>query len=249
LNPLRPIAAAFAFLTRLPLGSQTVGAGAGELGRSITWFPLVGAALGTILIGTERLLRGHLSAGLAAVGLVALLAMLTGGLHLDGLADLFDALGGGRGDRARMLEIMKDSRIGAHGAAALFLVLAGKALAAGEAIQRGESWRLFAAPVLARWAVIPLLIFFRYARADGLGKPFHRDGRLAHLLGATALCAALVGWLGRPVLLPAGAALAAALAVGMWIDRRLGGLTGDVYGAAIELSELAFLVTSGLGRS
>ena len=77
-------------------------------------------ALGAALSAAEsRLLHGRVAAPIAAVVLVALLAVLTGGLHLDGLADVFDALGGGRGDRARMLAIMRDSRIGAHGAAAM----------------------------------------------------------------------------------------------------------------------------------
>src|SRR5581483_615259 len=123
---LRPALAAFTFLTRLPLRTGVAAGGAGvdmaaDLGRSLPYFPVVGAVLGGALVGAGRLLEGRLPAGLTAVLLVALLALLTGGLHLDGLADLFDALGGGRGDRARMLDIMRDSRIGAHGAVALCL--------------------------------------------------------------------------------------------------------------------------------
>ena len=126
-RPLRPLGTAFSFLTRLPVrdGADRRG-GARPLDP---FFPAGRRRAGRRAGGAERLLRGHLPAGLIAVGLVALSALLTGGLHLDGLADTFDALGGGRGDRARMLEIMRDSRIGAHGAGALTLLLAAKVLA------------------------------------------------------------------------------------------------------------------------
>jgi adenosylcobinamide-GDP ribazoletransferase len=241
---LRPLTTAFGFLTRLPIRSQAVEGI--DLARSLPWFPLVGAALGLALTGGERLLRGHLSAGVIAVLLVALLAILSGGLHLDGLADVFDALGGARGDRARMLAIMKDSRIGAHGAVALFLVLAAKLLAISEVVARGEAWPLFAFPVFARWAVTPLVVFFPYARAEGLGKPFNGYGRPIHVAWAAGITVALLAWSGSRLILPAAAALAVTLAVGVWLDRRIGGLTGDVYGAAIELSEVTFLIAAAV---
>jgi adenosylcobinamide-GDP ribazoletransferase len=251
---LRAIVTAFAFLTRLPIrlpddpGAAHDGdaADGGDLARSLPFFPLVGAALGAVLVGADRLLRGHLAPGLTAVALVALLAALTGGLHLDGLGDLFDALGGGRGDRARMLAIMRDSRIGAHGAIALTLALLAKVLATAQLVERdaSSSWALFAAPVVARWAVVPLIVHFRYARPEGLGRAFKGHARAIHFAGATALTAALLAWTGPAAVGPTLAALGVALAVAVWLDRRLGGLTGDVYGAAIELAELAWLVAA-----
>ena len=243
---LRSLAAAFSFLTRLPVPG---GAAVTErdLGRSVLWFPLVGAALGAALIGAASLLQGrpgHLAAGPTAVVLVALLAALTGGLHLDGLADTFDAWGGGRGDRTRMLEIMRDSRIGAHGAAALCLLLVGKVFALRELLARGALFPIFAAPVFARFAVVPLLILFRYARPAGLGSPFGRETRAGYALAAALLPIGLCVWAGSRAVIPAAAALATALACGWALDRRLGGLTGDVYGAALELAELAFLISA-----
>ena len=240
---LRSVAAAFSFLTRLPIPGV---AGERELGRSVVWFPLVGAAMGAVLVGAARAgaRLGHLPPGLLAVALVALLAAMSGGLHLDGLADTFDALGGGRGDRARMLEIMRDSRIGAHGAAALFLVLIAKTFAIGDLLARGADWALFVTPVLARWAVVPLIVFFRYARPSGLGDPFRRHAGAAQVAAATALPLALAVWAGGGTFAAGGAALGVALALGAWLNRRLAGLTGDVYGAAIELAELAALVTA-----
>jgi len=233
----RSIGAAFAFLTRIPIPGA---GGAAELGRSVVWFPLVGAALGAILVGAARAAGGQLSAGVLAVALVALHALLSGGLHLDGLADTFDAWGGGRGDRARMLEIMRDSRIGAHGAAALALLLAGKIFAVLDLLSRGTLWPLLAAPAVARWAVVPLVVLFRYARPSGLGSPFQEQRRAIDVLAATLLVAPLAFWFGGAALRAAALALAAALLVALAINRRLGGLTGDVYGAAIEIAELVF---------
>lgn len=242
---LQSLAIAFGFLTRLPVKNAPVDDVV--LGRSLSWFPIVGAALGLALVGSERLLRAYLSVDLMAVALVVLLAVLTGGLHLDGLADVFDALGGGRGDRPRMLAIMKDSRIGAHGAAALCLLLIAKVFLVMEVLRHESLWQLFAFPVLARWSVIPLVIFFPYARVEGLGKPFNGHGRPLHFAMATCLTAALLAWTGPQAIVPGASALAVALGIGFWLKRRLGGLTGDVYGAAIEVSEVIFLVVAGRG--
>jgi len=250
---LRPLAIAAGFLTRFPVATGPVDAR--ELGRAVTWFPAVGAALGAMLVGVHLLLDGRLGPGVVSVVLVGVLAAATGGLHLDGLADVFDALGGGRGSRERMLAIMRDSRIGAHGAAALVLLLAGKLAAVAEIVGRAAqphghplTWALLAAPLAARWAVVPLVVWFPYARPEGLGKAFHGHAGVAQLAGATAVAALAIGWFGPPALLAALAALATTLGVAIWLHRRLGGLTGDVYGAAIELAELAFLVVAGCGR-
>lgn len=242
---LQSLAIAFGFLTRLPVKNASVDDA--DLGRSLSWFPIVGVALGLALVGAERLLRGYLSVDLMAVALVVLLAVLTGGLHLDGLADVFDALGGGRGDRQRMLAIMKDSRIGAHGTAALCLLLIAKVVIVMEVLRHESLWQLLAFPVLARWAVIPLVIFFPYARGEGLGKPFNGHGRPVHFGVATCLTASVVAWTGPQAIVPGASALAVVLGIGFWLKRRLGGLTGDVYGTAIELSEIIFLVVAGLG--
>ena len=247
---LRPLAAAFGFLTRIPIGRGAIEPR--ELGRAVAWFPAVGAALGVAQLAGHRALDGALGPGVIAVALVALHAGLTGGLHLDGVADVFDALGGGRGQRDRMLAIMRDSRIGAHGAVAVALVLAAKAAAIAELIdhssghRHGPGWALFAAPIAARWAAVPLVVGFPYTRPDGLGRAFHDHAGAAQVLGATAIAALAIGWIGAPVIAPALAAAAAALAIAVWLHRHLGGLTGDVYGAAIEAAELAFLVAAGL---
>jgi len=241
---LRPLAIALGFLTRLPVRTGPVEPR--ELGHALTWFPVVGVVLGAALIGAQRVLGDRLAPGLGAVALVAGLAGASGGLHLDGFADVFDALGGGRGDRRRMLAIMRDSRIGAHGAAALVLLLAAKLAAVGEVLGHGPAWAVFACPVAARWAVVPLVVWFPYVRPDGLGKAFHGHAGVGQVVGATLWCALAIGWLGTHAVVAAAIALGAALGLAVWLQRRLGGLTGDVYGAAIELAELAFVTAAGL---
>lgn len=242
MNPLRHFAVALSFLTSLPVRIRDVSAM--DLGRSIVFFPLVGLVLGLTLSGIERLTRGHLAPELVAVGIVALLASLTGGLHIDGLADVFDGLAGRRGDRERMLAIMRDSRIGSLGATALFFALLAKVFAIGAVLRSGALWPLWAFPVAGRWAVTPLVVWFRSARSEGLGQAFHSHGHSVHVVFATLFAALIIGYAGQQAILPTVAALVAALAIGVWLDRRLGGLTGDVYGAAVELSELAFLIVA-----
>jgi adenosylcobinamide-GDP ribazoletransferase len=243
---VRALIAAFAFLTRLPVPA---GAASGvDIGRSIAFFPVVGLALGGMLAGGALMLSGALAPLVVAVLLVAVLAVLTGGLHLDGLADLFDAIGGGRGDRARMLELMRDSRIGAHGSAALSLALIAKVVALGHALERHDLVSILTFPALARWAVVPAIVFVPYARQEGLGLGFVRSGRARDVGAATVLMAvAAIVLRRRTVFVAAAAALSVVVVLAVWLRRRLGGLTGDVYGAAIELAEVAALVAGSAG--
>lgn len=244
MRPLDDARLAFRFLTRLPVGGGALDGA--DLGRSCAWFPLPGAAMGLLVAGAFHLAAGHAPPLLAGALGAAALAGLSGGLHLDGLADVLDGLSGGRGDRARILAIMRDSRIGAHGAAALVLVLLAKAAALAELAARDDLWLVLAAPAVARFVAVPLVVGFPYARPEGLGKPFHggagpREVAVAAVLAAVAVAPAAPGSLGC-----AAAALAAGYAVALAARRRLGGLTGDVYGAAIELAELAFLSVAAL---
>lgn len=236
---LRPLGVAFGLLTRLPLTCGT--ASDDDLGRAPMFFPVVGFGLGIILAILVVIVGRRLPAALVAVILVACLAALTGGLHLDGLADVFDGLGGAHGDRERALAIMRDSRIGAHGAVALMLALLAKAVTLSALVERQTVWPIVLFPAVARWTAVFLVGFFPYVRAEGLGKAFHVGASLREAGWATVFIAALGVWHGRASVIPMTVALAAALAFGVWMQRRLGGLTGDVYGAAIELAEVAFL--------
>lgn len=241
---MKAVVAAFAFLTRIPVWRGPLRDV--DLGRSVSFFPLVGLVLGFALTGLAAALTGSLSPWLVAVLLAALLAMLTGGLHLDGFADVFDALGGGRGDRARMLEIMRDSRIGAHGAAALNLLLITKVAGLAQAVERHDLLALLAFPTIGRWLASLLVVLFPYARPDGVGRAF--SGEAGRLQGgiASAIAAVTIAVLGPSLILPALGAGVVVFAFAFWLHRRLGGMTGDVYGASIELGEAAMLVLSSV---
>ncbi|MBI3723733.1 adenosylcobinamide-GDP ribazoletransferase [bacterium] len=247
MNGVRAILVAFGFLTRVPVPLREVRPA--DLGRSLAFFPLVGLALGLALAGSARLLGARLPAGVEAVLLAAILAIVTGGLHQDGLADVVDGLSGCGGDRARALEIMRDSRIGAHGAVAIVLVLAAKIAALAEVARTCEEWPLVLFPLAARWAVTPLVVFFPYAREEGLGRSFKDNASALEVVFATGIAWSAIGWVGQRAVAPAVAAVGTALAVAAYVRWKLGGLTGDVYGAAIELAEVAFLVAvAGAGQ-
>jgi adenosylcobinamide-GDP ribazoletransferase len=243
---LASLQSALLFLTCIPFGAPRV-ASERPL-RALAWFPAVGLLLGALQAALAFALHGHLAPNLIAVVLVATLAALTGGLHLDGVADVFDAWSGARGDKARALAIMRDSRIGAHGALALCLLLLAKVFALSELLAQGGSVALLLYPAIARWSVVPLVVIFRPARQDGLGASFHADARWLDLALATLLMACALASLAglgqaRPVLLIAApCTLGVALGFGALLARRFGGLTGDAYGAVIELAELAFIV-------
>jgi adenosylcobinamide-GDP ribazoletransferase len=242
---VRPLALALGFLTRLPVPGDT--REAEDVGASLPFFPVVGAMLGVILCSAAWAAAAWFPAPLTAVGVVALLAALTGGLHVDGLADVFDGISGSHGDRARALAIMRDSRVGAHGALALLLVVLAKVIGVTAALQQQALWVIVAFPAVARWAIVPLIVCLPYVRQAGLGWSFKAHALPRHVLWATVLVAVLVLWCGAAALAPAAGTLVAALLFGHWMRRRLGGMTGDAYGAAIELGEVVFLAVACRG--
>jgi adenosylcobinamide-GDP ribazoletransferase len=243
----RAFAAAVSLLTRVPVGSR-VHIGESDVARSLAWLPLVGTALGCALALGARALEGRLDDGPAAVLLVAGWAVATGAIHLDGLADSADALGGS--DRERRLAIMRDAQIGSFGALALVLVVALKISLVAAILVRGHDLWLIAVPTVGRLAASGLSAALPYAREHGTGAALVGGGwrveRLAVAL-ATALIVALLFAHLRGLLAVAAAALVA-LAVGRLAVRRIGGITGDVLGAAIELAECAALLALVAGR-
>jgi adenosylcobinamide-GDP ribazoletransferase len=204
---------------------------------AIPWFPAAGLIIGALLLPVGWLggvFWGELA--LAALVVVAWGAV-TGGLHLDGLSDTFDAVMSWR-PRERKLEIMKDSRIGAMGAIALVAVLLLKVVFLASA---GAAWWQAAllAPVLGRWADCYGIFFFPAAAEGGLGRSFHEQVRRSDFVfatltaaGAAALIAGVAGLIA--LLLVWGVAHLAA----RWWTRDLGGLTGDTYGALCEIGEV-----------
>jgi adenosylcobinamide-GDP ribazoletransferase len=237
---LRALLIAVAFATRIPLRLGAVAPK--ELAESLTALPLVGFAIGAMNLALFTLASPSLGATIAAIATVSFSALITGGLHLDGLADWFDALGGGRGDRQRMLEIMRDSRIGAHGASALLLVLLAKVAVLAELQPSQRALALCAAPAAARLTAVWLLYSLPAARQDGLGRGMGAELERVHAWTAVVGFALVTCWLGPALIWPSLAAFGAAVALGWQARARLGGVTGDVCGASIELAELAFLL-------
>jgi adenosylcobinamide-GDP ribazoletransferase len=242
---VRRLAVAVAFLTALPL---RVEAGAREVGRAALCFPVVGAALGVALASVGTLLARALPAPLVAVLVVAASALATGALHLDGLADTADGLGGGR-DAEHALRIMKDHAVGAYGATALLLSVLVKVAALHALFAGGAAYTwLTVAGALSRWVTVPLARL-PSARASGLGAAVSAHVGRFEVGGATAIALGVaVALAGARGAVAAAAVAALGVAFGALCRRRIGGVTGDTLGAAAEASEALVLVLAvGLG--
>jgi adenosylcobinamide-GDP ribazoletransferase len=242
---------ALQFLTRVPLRIEPP-PDAREIGLSLACYPLVGLALGATLWGVA-LAVSRLPAFLGAAIVLVVWVLVTGALHIDGLADVADAWVGGHGDRERTLSIMKDPRSGPVAVAAVncLLLLKFAALAALAATSfHTAPWRdprlaagCILPPLLARAAIPLLFAHTPYVRAHGIAQDLtaHQSrGAAIVVTASTALCA-LAAWR----ILAAVALCAAAIAYGIvrgGLVRRLGGFTGDGAGALIEVIEAACLV-------
>jgi adenosylcobinamide-GDP ribazoletransferase len=256
---LAGLALATEFLTVLPVrrtrAEETAAAEPPDMARALPWFPLVGALLGLALVGLDWALSFIFPLGIRAVALLVFDALVTGMLHLDGFVDCCDALLGTR-TVERRLEILRDSRAGAYGALGGALLLLAK-FAALTALVSGPTrvLALLAAPILGRWGMVYAVTRYPYARAAGAGAPFRSRGN-SHLILASiimllllAASALVIGSMSEiaATLMLAGLLFVTALLVLLgwlaWASRRLGGgLTGDTYGAACVLGELAVLV-------
>jgi adenosylcobinamide-GDP ribazoletransferase len=218
-----------------------------DMTRSFSCFPVVGAMLGGAIFGVDLVFRGLFPAPLMGVIEVATLAFLTRGLHLDGLADTFDALGSGRPAEDALL-VMKDSNIGALGAVSLILILSLKASAFSAVSQKGL-WQVFVlAPCLSRWSMNVLAAASEYARPEGgLGMAFVGRKTWPGLVFA-GLSAILFSWflLGKVGVTAFAYAVIWGLAAAFYYKRRFGGVTGDVLGAHLELTEI-MLIIAGAG--
>ncbi|VXC40209.1 Adenosylcobinamide-GDP ribazoletransferase [Pseudomonas sp. 8Z] len=235
---------ALQFLTRLPVSLPGMPAPE-QIGRSLLWYPVVGLLLGLLLWGAHLLL-GQATAPLQAAILLALWAGLSGGLHLDGLADTADAWVGGFGERERTLTIMKDPRSGPIAVVVLVLLLLLKFAALLTLLQAGQGVYLVLLPWLGRSLLPVLLATTPYVRSGGIGQALvdHLPRQqLPWVLAVHLLGMLLFGW-------QALLALAASALLFIWLRRallqRLGGTTGDTAGALVELGECVALLSLAL---
>jgi adenosylcobinamide-GDP ribazoletransferase len=233
-----PIALSWSFLTVLP--APRVEANARALAASIAFFPLVGLALGAMLGGVGIALDLLLPPGPTAVLLLAISAVLTGGLHLDALMDTADGVFGGR-TVERRLEIMRDSRVGSFGAIAGALALLGQYSCLTQLGGAGRLVALAVALAMSRWGMALAIALFPSARSAGLGAAFHAARGRWPLVIATAIVVGVA--LATPALgLASGIATVLVVTLGgRFLTGRLGGLTGDTYGALAVVSETLVL--------
>src|SRR5690242_7849969 len=241
---LRGVRASFAFFTRLSVG------GFPYHDRELAWAPahapLVGAVLGAALGALDMALL-PLGPFAAATIVIGTSMLLTGALHEDGLADTSDALGGGQ-DRNHVLTILKDSRVGSFGAAALAVSILVRASLLGQ-LAHASLWALPLAWCGARVSPVWLMILLPYvtpaqsARSTPIVRPVWGMALVASawFLAAAAIISAQ-GWIPPTRIGLAAAVIATITAVtGLFYRRRLGGITGDFLGATEQLSEMALL--------
>jgi len=229
---------AFQFLTRLPI--SRVAYRPDSLSRSAMFFPMVGLVIGVCASVLQRVLSRHLDRALVALLVLTFLVLITGGLHEDALADAADAFGGGW-NREEILTILRDSNIGSFGALALVIsVLARFLLLSSLPVDRFMAV-VVSAHVLCRWTSLPLSYFLCAAReSEGQGARIAQNVSLTSLIIGTFLTLAIVLYLMRrqfwaPILM---ASVITGLS-GLYYFRRIGGVTGDCFGATNQITEIA----------
>ena len=228
---------AVSFLTVFPVAPRDMG----QMGAARANFPLVGLALGGILAGLDFAARQALPAPVVGALLVVALLVLTRAIHTEGFLDCCDGLFGGY-SRARRLEILRDTHVGAFAVAGGVSLLLLKWALLTEAPAEVRVGLLTIFPCLSRFGMLATMTAFPYARDQGMGTAFQADtGRWHIVLGLVTSAAAGGLLLGATGLFLLGAAVAVSMALGWWISRMLGGMTGDAYGAVNEIVEVAAL--------
>jgi adenosylcobinamide-GDP ribazoletransferase len=235
---MKPFFAALQFLTVIPVPAKLAG-GTDELEESVSYFPLAGLLIGLIAAGFDRVLFPHLPPFVTSILVVMLLVMISGGLHMDGLADTADGFLSAR-SREKMLEIMRDSRTGVMGTIAVVFAILFK-VAVLNPIPLDLRWKaILFMPFAGRVAIVLMMTLLPYVRTEGgVATLFQkRRSRLHVLWAAVFLFAAwwlMGGWMGFTVgLFP----LAAAALFSVYCFRKIGGFTGDTLGAVCEITEI-----------
>lgn len=239
---MRGFVIALTFLTRIPL-PQPKDVSAEEFNRSYRFYPLVGLVIGLILWLLAKALFPYYPPLVLGALLLASQLILTGGIHLDGFMDSMDGLLSARSPE-RVLEIMKDSRVGAHASMALLgLLLLKFSLLAS--LTSSLLSILIVMPMLSRWVFQIGVIGFPYARSQGLGKGAHEATRwIPFVLSGIIVCGISFFLTGFAGLIAVGATILTITLFASRVSSYLGGLTGDLYGALIEVSEVICLLVA-----
>lgn len=231
------------FLTRLRVPS--VPYEQDSLARAVKFFPIVGLLIGSGSVLLYILLAPHLPLTVVALLIVTYLVAITGCLHEDGLADSADGFGGGW-EREKVLAIMRDSRIGTYGAAALTLSLLARVLLIASLPASRAGVYLIVAPVLSRWTTLPLSFYLLPARDRNDDQIDGQGARIAHLtnrgsliIGSLLTFAIVFALLRSRALFLVPVSIAVTLLTALYYKRRIGGMTGDCFGATNQLAEIA----------
>jgi len=231
---------ALQFLTRLPVTVSGV-VDDRTMARSMAYYSLIGLLIGGGAAGVRYLLGLVFSATPANLGAIIFVIFVTGNLHGDGLMDTADGIFSGR-SRERMLEIMKDSRVGSHGLMAGVLDLLLRLVLLGEMEPAMQITALLLAPTLGRWVLVYGSARYPYARnSGGTGSFTVYVGWRELLYNSVVALGVTLGFLRVPGLILLVVALVAAFLLHRFIKGRLGGVTGDTLGAAGEVVEILTL--------
>jgi adenosylcobinamide-GDP ribazoletransferase len=232
---------AVSFLTILPVAIES--ANESDVAASMAWFPLVGVAMGIAFAIEDRALSFLIGHAVRSAIIVLSMAVLSGAVHLDGLADTADALGAGR-DRIRALEILRDSRIGAFGAIALFFALGLKVLALAGMSGRPRLAALILAPMFGRLALVAVSYKIDYLRSSGAGSTMLERGSERNLtIAAVIAVLATLPFFSQRILVTLAITVVTTVAMRSFYRRWLGGITGDLIGACGEIVEMLAMLT------
>ena len=242
MKELQILALAIQFLTRAPVPAGT-GCGPAQLAAAARYYPLVGALIGAVCAGLFLLAQIWLAGPVAVLLAMAAGLAITGAFHEDGLADTFDGIGASAADADRALEIMRDSRLGTYGSAALFMALGIKFAALSSLAPATVCMALIAGHGFSRLSSVAVMQTGRYVRETGAAKEVSRRlgimGSLVVLLTGAALAAGLAIFLSPVAAIPAVAGLLAGhVLMRLYFEPRLGGYTGDTLGAVQQASEI-----------
>ncbi len=232
------------FLTRIHLVRETKWSSE-SFGHSVKYFPAVGAVLGLLYALIAVFGQTYLPTHMQAVIIVAAGIILTGGLHCDGLMDTADGLFSGR-DRERMLDIMKDSRVGANGVVAILLLILFKWSIILDTDSKQLPYLLFAMPIIGRLAMVMSITLFPYARQEGIGKLFTQYTEKSSLTVACLFTILLLLMLDKHIWIASVLSICFAFIFNNYAVKKLGGLTGDIYGATAELTEAVYLFVAAI---
>jgi adenosylcobinamide-GDP ribazoletransferase len=234
---------AMQFLTRLRVPSGPYQQD--SLARAVKFFPIVGLLIGSGSLLLYWVLAPHLPLMVVSLLVAVYLVAITGGLHEDGLADAVDGFGGGW-EREKVLAIMRDSRIGTYGASALALSLLARISLIASLPRSEVASYLLIAPILSRWTTLPLSFFLPPARERSEGQIDGQGARIARLttrasliIGSLLAFAVAIAFLRIRAFVPILACAVVTLVTALYYNHRLGGVTGDCFGATNQLAEIA----------